>query len=227
MFDTHEPARRARTFIACAAALALPMLSTPVEAGSRGGTINRNAPTISGSPATTDVVGVAYAFAPGAYDADGQKLSFSIANKPAWASFSRNSGRLSGTPTEPGVASSIVITVTDGYYRASLPAFGISVVSLAPPPVTPPPTTSGSATLSWLPPTTRTDGSALTNLAGYRVRYGTSPGALSQVLTLASPAFTDAVIENLPPATYYFAVVAYDTTGGESDLSTVLSKTIQ
>jgi hypothetical protein len=312
MFEKHGADARTRALLATAT-FALMTAALPAEAGSRGGTINRNPPTISGTPSTTDVVGTAYGFTPTAYDADGQKLSFSIANKPSWASFNRNTGRLAGTPTAVGASTSIVISVTDGHYTASLPPFGISVVATAPAPASPPsisgtpsttarvgmlysfqPTatdpagltitytilnrpgwatfnvatgllsgtpltadvgtygnivigadngtscstlapfsvavqawTSGSATLSWMPPTTRTDGSALTNLAGYRIRYGTSPGALSQLLTLTSPSLTDALIENLPPATYYFAVSAYDTTGVESDLSPVLSKTIQ
>ena len=35
---------------------------------------------------------------------------------------------------------------------------------------------NGTATVSWTPPTTNTDGSALTNLAGYRVAYGRDIG---------------------------------------------------
>jgi len=35
----------------------------------------------------------------------------------------------------------------------------------------------GFATLTWTAPTQRTDGSALTNLASYRIKYGTTSGA--------------------------------------------------
>jgi hypothetical protein len=35
------------------------------------------------------------------------------------------------------------------------------------------------------------------------------------------------VIENLAPATYYFAIQAYTATGEESDLSNVVTKTVQ
>ena len=44
-------------------------------------------PVISGSPATSVTVGQAYSFTPTASDPDGQALSFSIANRPSWATF--------------------------------------------------------------------------------------------------------------------------------------------
>jgi hypothetical protein len=56
------------------------------------------APSISGTPPTTATVGRAYSFTPTASDPDGQVLKFSINWKPAWASFSKTTGRLSGTP---------------------------------------------------------------------------------------------------------------------------------
>jgi hypothetical protein len=73
----------------------------------------------------------AYSFQPGASDADGDKLTFSISNKPSWASFSTSSGRLSGMPVDSNVKtySSIVISVTDGTDTASLPGFSIQVAA--------------------------------------------------------------------------------------------------
>ena len=85
---------------------------------------------------------------------------------------------------------------------------------------------SGSVTLSWQPPTQRTDGSPLTNLAGYRIRYGTAPGNYPNTRQIANAGVTTAVIENLPAGTYYFVVTAYDTSGGESEFSAVVSKPI-
>lgn len=85
------------------------------------------APTISGTPATSTVVNLDYVFIPRAYDANGDTLKFSITGKPAWASFTAATGRLSGTPTASGVVSNIVISVSDGKVRRSLPAFSITV----------------------------------------------------------------------------------------------------
>jgi len=177
------------------------------------------APVISGSPATSVNAGVAYSFRPTASDANGDALSFSIANKPSWATFSTSTGQLSGTPTtaQAGTYANIVISVSDGKATASLPAFSIVVKQVS----------NGAATLSWTPPTQNTDGSALTNLAGYRIHYGTSASMLTHSIQIANPGLTSYVIENLSPGTYYFAVRAYTSNGGESDNSNIASKVVQ
>jgi hypothetical protein len=60
-------------------------------------TANR-APLISGTPPTTVALGITYAFTPIASDPDGDPISFSIRNKPAWADFAPATGRITGTP---------------------------------------------------------------------------------------------------------------------------------
>jgi len=105
------------------------------------------APRISGTPPTSAKVNEPYAFQPTASDPDGDKLTFQIANKPAWANFDSSTGRLSGTPSSSytGTFADIRISVTDGKATSSLNAFAVSVASLQ----------AGSATLSWQPPTAR------------------------------------------------------------------------
>ena len=65
------------------------------------------------------------------------------------------------------------------------------------------------------------------NLAGYRVYYGTAPGAylqpLGQGLNASAAAYT---VTNLQPGTYYFAVTAYDMSNIESGFSNEVSKNI-
>ena len=85
-----------------------------------------------------------------------------------------------------------------------------------PPPVGPPASSSRSATLDWLPPLTKTDGSSLNNLAGYRIYYGTDLTRLTQRIDVSNPGVVSYVIEGLAPATYYFAVTAIDAHGSES-----------
>jgi hypothetical protein len=176
------------------------------------------APTISGSPPTSAREGQAYAFTPAAADADADPLSFSITNRPAWATFNASNGTLTGTPGigTVGTYSSITIRVSDGVVSTALPAFSIVVQQAA----------MGSATLSWQAPTTRTDGSPLTNLAGYRLRYGTASGNYPNLIGIPNGGLTSAVIENLPASTYYFVVSAYDANGAESANSAPVSKTI-
>ncbi len=182
-----------------------------VEAGNR-------APTISGSPATTIVEGQAYSFQPSASDPDGDSLGFTIANRPSWATFNATTGRLSGTPGNGTVGSypNIQIRVSDGSLQASLPAFSISVQQVA----------NGSATLGWNPPTTREDGTPLTNLAGFRLRYGNSAGNYPNTITIDNPGVTTYVVENLASGTWYFVVAAFDSAGDQSANTSPLSKTI-
>ena len=117
-------------------------------------------------------------------------------------------GRLSGTPgaADVGTTTGIVIAVTDGALTSSLAAFNVTVQAVA----------LGSATLSWTPPTQNTDGSALTDLAGYKIYWGTSQSNLSNVATINNPGVTTYLVENLVPGTYFFAATAFDTSGNES-----------
>jgi Putative Ig domain len=187
-----------------------------ITVGTAGST-NR-APTISGTPIANISAGTAYAFQPAASDADGDKLTFSITNKPSWATFSTTTGALSGLPSTSNVGSyaNIQISVSDGKASVSLAAFTINVVQSG----------SGSAALSWQPPTQNTDGSALSNLGGFKIDYGTSSTALTQTITVANPGLTSYVVTGLNSGTWYFAVTAYNSAGVESGLSNVASKTI-
>ncbi len=120
-----------------------------------------------------------------------------------------------------GTYANVVITVTDGRSTATLPAFTISVVS--------PPngSTAGTATLSWAPPTTNTDGTPITDLAGYTIDFGASPSALNQSINITTPSSTTYTVQNLTAGTWYFAVAAYTSSGSQSALSNIVSKTIQ
>ncbi|HEV2268372.1 MAG TPA: fibronectin type III domain-containing protein [Steroidobacteraceae bacterium] len=99
---------------------------------------------------------------------------------------------------------------------------------------TPPPSSpSGPASqelrsveVSWSAPTANTDGSALTDLAGYRVYYGTSPGTLGTSVDVPSAGAVQYLVRGLQTGTWYFAVAAYTNTGLESTHSSVVSKTI-
>jgi hypothetical protein len=193
---------------------ALPAFSINVGAGS-----NR-APVISGTPARSINAGSAYSFRPTASDADGNALSYSIANRPSWATFNTATGQLTGTPSaaQAGSYSNITISVSDGRATASLAAFAINVVDVS---------SSDGAVLSWTAPTENTDGTQLTNLAGYRIAYGTSANALTQTVQVANPSVTNYTMTNLSPGTYYFSVRAYTNNGTESANSNVYSKVVR
>ena len=92
-----------------------------------------------------------------------------------------------------------------------------------------PSTVSGgdrTATLSWEAPTSNTNGTALTDLVGYRIYYGSSPADLKQSVQISTVGLQTYVIENLDAGTWYFAVMALASNGAESALSNIVAKTI-
>lgn len=185
-------------------------------------------PVISGTPATTVVEGQPYTFQPTATDPNGLRIVFSVTNLPSWATFNSTTGQISGTPAagNVGTYANIVVTAYDGYFKGTLPAFNIVVqgpANTAPPPVS----NDAAATLNWTPPTVNTDGSALTDLAGYKIYYGTT-SALGQSVTVANAGLTRYVVSGLTAqATYYFAMTAYDSAGHESAQTQVASAVAQ
>jgi hypothetical protein len=198
--------------------VALMLSACLVERPSHEAPAANTAPTISGSPPTSIRVGESYSFIPNASDADGDALNFSISNKPAWASFNASTGRLSGTPQagNAGIDANILISVSDGKDKAALGIFSIAVNQIA----------MGSATLSWIPPTENADGSALTDLRGYKIYYGKSAANQDQTVKLTNPGLTRYMIENLSPATWYFSMSSFNSEGVESARSATASKTI-
>ena len=95
----------------------------------------------------------------------------------------------------------------------------------ASPPSLPAPSVAG-VTLSWDAPDENTDGSALTNLAGYRIYYGANADDLSQVINIPGVGMTTYVIDDLASGTYYFSIRAYNSQGAESASSNIISDTI-
>lgn len=86
--------------------------------------------------------------------------------------------------------------------------------------------TVGSVSLQWVAPQENTDGSALQDLAGYTVVYGTSADTLDQSIRIDNPSIDRYVVEQLPAGTYYFAVRAHNADGAESNLSNVVSRVV-
>lgn len=196
-----------------------PVGATPAEPTPTPTTTTNQAPEISGTPLTSAKTNQPYAFQPTAVDPDGDKLTFNVSNKPAWASFDTTTGKLAGTPSSSstGTFSGVTIVASDGRTSSRLGPFDITVTSTA---------ATGSATLSWQPPTENADGSPLTNLAGFVIRYGTKSDALAMEVRIGNPGITTSMIEGLTPATWYFTVSAYTTAGVESAPSAVGSKTV-
>lgn len=88
---------------------------------------------------------------------------------------------------------------------------------------------TGSASLGWVAPTTRSDGTplSLSELAGYTLYYGTSQGSYTDSIGIDDTYATSLTVTDLPVGTYYFVMTVRDTNGLESDYSGVASKQIQ
>ena len=86
---------------------------------------------------------------------------------------------------------------------------------------------TGSATLNWTAPTRNEDGSALGDLAGYKLYWGTEPGSYPNSVTIDNPSVTTYVVENLTAGTYQFVATAFNTSGVESRFSNTATKTVQ
>ena len=91
----------------------------------------------------------------------------------------------------------------------------------------PPPPTTGSATLSWVRPTTHTDGSPLTGLVGFKVYWGTASGVYQNQRVISNAAATSSVVTDLAAGRWYFAVSALHVSGTESGKSNEASKLIR
>jgi len=88
-------------------------------------------PVITGTPVTTVAEGSSYSFAPSTSDVESTSFTYSITNKPSWATFSTTTGALTGTPVndDVGSTSNIIISVSDGVDNVELPSFAIAVTS--------------------------------------------------------------------------------------------------
>ena len=175
-------------------------------------------PLISGTPMECVTENSQFDFTPQASDPDGDPLTFSISNQPVWTEFNTNSGRLNGTPgaADVGTYDNIRISVNDGTTGNSLPNFTVTVTAIG----------SGSVTLSWTPPTTNGDGSVLTDLASYKIYYGTENFSFDKETQINNPGIASFVVENLCPNTYYFAATAINSQGLESDFSNIANKVV-
>ena len=94
---------------------------------------------------------------------------------------------------------------------------------------TPPATASDkSTTLSWSPPTRNSDGTSLSNLAGYTLHYGTESEDYTGSIEITSPTATSYVVSNsnFPPGTYYFTITAYNAQQVSSSMSGEVSVTV-
>jgi hypothetical protein len=170
---------------------------------------------ISGTPSAETLTGAKFSFTPTVHNPAHLDLSFAAENLPRWAKVDPSTGEISGVPaaSDVGTYAGIRITVAGGGESRTTPSYTVEVVDVA----------AGSVTLSWSAPTQNADGTPLTDLAGYRIRYGQSENALTSSATIANAGVTTYVVENLTPGIWHFAATAFNTEDVESSISNVVS----
>ena len=180
-------------------------------------------PTISGIPKTVAFYATrTYIFKPDASDPEGETLEFFIEftdlnTAPDWISFDKNRGEISAQPeiNHIGDEYEITISVSDGTNQTYLQPFTFSIIPGI-----------ETATISWNPPTENEDGTALEDLAGYNIYYGTKEGDYNESIQLNTTDHTTYTIENLLLPEYFFAMTAFDIYGNESKFSNSVRKKI-
>jgi hypothetical protein len=179
--------------------------------------------TIAGTPPATATVGREYSFTPVVRDANGNAVEFNYVGRPPWSPFDRHTGSIIGTPTSPGTYPNIQIQAWDGQHFAVTAPFTITVLPAG---AAPPAENAASATVSWAKPSLNTDGSPLTNLAGYVVRYGTTATALDTQVQVTSPNVTSLEINHLAPGNWYFEVAAVTAAEIQGRFSPVITDAV-
>ena len=212
------PAEVTAPTVAAVSATSAPGASATTPA-SGGGTVD-GAPQISGVAATIAKVGQNYSFQPSAKDADNHALTFTLSGAPSWLAFNPATGRISGTPTsaDVGMDKAILLQVSNGTSSVSLAPFNITVLAAG--------SSGGNVSLSWQAPTDNTNGSALMNLSGYVIHYGSVSQTYTSTITIDNPGLTSYVVEDLPPGPYYFSMTSTMTSGSHSSPSAEASTTI-
>jgi len=176
------------------------------------------APSIAGNGGQTVRAGSDYQFQPDSADVDGDSLTFSAVNLPPWATLDPKTGRISGTPgnSDIGAYEAVAVTVADATHRVSTQEFTITVAGLG----------TGVASLRWQRSNSKVDGSALDDLAGYRILYGRDPEDLDHSVYIANPDALTYDFATLESGAWYFAVVAVNAFGLEGPATLPAMKVI-
>jgi hypothetical protein len=184
----------------------------PTASSTTAGTLQ-----ISGPRVDAAVANQRYEFVPEIGDVGTANVTYSVDGKPAWATFDATSGVLSGVPSGADVGSRQRVRVTASTAGASSThEIDLQVVATA----------DGAAEVALSAPATRTDGSTIGDLAGYRIYYGKTATRLDHFVDVKDASVPGAQVSGLTPGTWYFVATAYDASGFESETTEVASKTI-
>lgn len=161
------------------------------------------------------------------------RLLLALASAALMAACGGGGGAASSEPAEsPVTAPSAepadpVDTTTPGTDSAGVTPPGADPADASGPDATLPGHGDRSLALAWAAPQTNDDGTPLTDLAGYRIYYGSRSGSYGHSVAVDDPAALSHRLESLAPGTYYVVVKAVNSAGAQSIASPEVSKTIQ
>jgi len=84
----------------------------------------------------------------------------------------------------------------------------------------------GSMLLTWTPPEFNVDGTEVTDLDGFGIYYGQTPGVWNYIYVSDEDRFW-ILIEDLSPGTWYAVATAFNELGDESAFSNQVTKEVQ
>jgi len=190
--------------------------------------------TIGGTPPAFVLVGQRYDFRPTASGgASGATLQFSITNHPSWTNLNRATGELTGSYGSTGTFSNIVISVTDGVTKVSLPAFSIRVGYTAPigPTISgsPPASVTAGSAYGFTPTTTDPSGKTLSfSISGKPswATFSTGTGQLSGTPSSGNAGTYSGIVISVSDGTNSaslptFSIIVTTGSGGSSNPPTI------
>ncbi len=133
------------------------------------------------------------------------------------------SGGTSGALATSGSQTTGALSATTTYTLSCTGSGGSASHSAT---VTVTPAATGAVTLSWVPPTTNSNGTPVTPLTGYTIYYGKSASSLTQSIVVSGESTTSYTVTGIASGTWYFALDADASDGTQSALSNVASRTI-
>lgn len=194
----------------CDSALEFPDVSDP-----SGTTVTDNAPPSASNPNGTAPPALAFAsVAPSVPLGSPVSLQWtgtSVENCQAsgdWSGSQPNSGNLTIPSLEQDKTFTLRCNSADGSPIISMVSVHVQ-----------------AATLQWDRPRANENGTTLTDLAGYNVRYGSGPGMYDDLVFVNDP-FADSAVIELQPGFFHFVVAAVNQGGEEGAFSPEIVKHI-
>jgi len=174
-------------------------------------------PYLAGTPYLYALAGDTYDFAPIVVNPPLTPMNFTAVNLPPWASIDPATGELSGAPSPAQVGHYDNIAIVGTFAD---PAGTQSTATIGPFSVTVVPTSDGnrSITINWQPPTLNTNGTPLTDLAGYKIYMQLAGLGAPHTVIVSDPTASSFTVQGLLPGMYNIAMTAFNAANQESTL---------